>query len=244
MDRPPTMTPHPNHIRATKYEIHYRDGVAVAIAPDSTKLPIYNGVINNQTSSKTIIDSGATTTYIRDTLVKEQGYNVMKISPRTVIVANHDKIQVNGIVSVDLKLDGLPSERIIAYTFPLGNIDVILGLPWLKKHHPRLDWDKDAYEFTRYGRRYMLYPQTSDPPTIKIVPDPSLKDPTVVSNANMNIETSEILLTTAEDFNDFVNDSTHLYWIDIKNLSEKGMDLNLNTTTMPHTETKLPRRLL
>jgi len=128
-DRPPT-----NYIRASKFEIQKQDGIAVAIAHDSTKLRIYHGVINDQTNSKTIIDSGTTTIYIRDSLVKEQRFQVTKIPARTVIVANHDKIQVNGIVTIDMKLDGLPSERIVAYTFPLGNIDLILGLPWLKKH--------------------------------------------------------------------------------------------------------------
>ena len=103
------------------------------------KLPVYRGIINNQTNSKTIIDFGTTTIYIRDSLVQEQEFKVTKIPARTVIVANHDKIQVNGIVTIDMKLDGLPSERIIAYTFPVGNIDLILGLPWLKKHRPHSD---------------------------------------------------------------------------------------------------------
>jgi len=59
----------------------------------------------------------------------------------------------------------------------------------------------------------------------------------------LNIE-SEILLTTAEDFN-FIHDSTHLYWVEIKNLSEKGKELNLNTMAMMlHLETKLPHRPL
>ena len=138
----------------------------------------------------------------------------------------------------------MPSERIIAYTFPLGNIDLILGLPWLKKHRPRPDWDKDAYEFTRDGRRYMLYPQTMDPPKIKIVPDPALNDPTV-SNANMNIETSdEILLATADEFDDFVDDTTHLYWIDIKQLSREGKKPKALFNAKPQSNGNLPRRLL
>ena len=132
-DRPPTPR-FTNRIRASEYEIQEEEGIAIAVAPDSTKLPIYHGIINDQANSKTIIDSGATTIYIRDSLVKEQGFKITKIPPRTVIVANHDRIQVDGIVTVDLKLNGLPSERIAAYTFPLGNIDIILGLPWLKKH--------------------------------------------------------------------------------------------------------------
>ena len=113
----------------------------MAVAPDSMKLPIYHGVINDQTDSKISIDSGATTIYIRDSLVKEQGFKITKIPPHTLVVANHDRVQVNGIVTMDLKLDGLLSEGIRAYTFPLGNMDTIIGLPWLKKHRPHSDWD-------------------------------------------------------------------------------------------------------
>ena len=160
---------------------------------------------------------------------------VMKIPPRTVVVANHHKLEVNGIVTFDLKLHGLPSERITAYTFPLSNIDLIFGLPWLKKHHLRPEWDKDAYEFTRNGRRYMLYPQKVAPPKIKVVTDPTLKDPMVAkptsvnsrANVNMNIAPpDEILLATAEEFDSFIDDSTHLFLINTKVLSEKGKEPN------------------
>ena len=43
----------------------------------------------------------------------------------------------------------------------------------------------------------------------------------MIANANMNIESSdEILLATADEFDDFVDDTTHLYRIDVKLLSE------------------------
>jgi len=235
-DRPPTSR-FTNRICASEYEIQEQEGIAIAVAPDSTKLPIYHGIINDQTDSKTIIDSGATTIYIRDSLVKEQGFKITKIPPCTVIVANHDRIQVDGIVTVDLKLNGLPSERIAAYTFPLGNIDIILGLPWLKKHRPHPDWDRDAYEFTRNGRRYMLYPQSPDPPKIKIVKDPALNDPMVAKSA-------EILLVTAEEFNNFIDDMTHLYWIDVKHLSKEGRKSTHQKEDKPKPNKNPPRRLL
>ena len=60
----------------------------------------------------------------------------------------------------------------------------------------------------------MLYPRSSNPPKIKIVKDPALNDPMVAKSA-------EILLATADEFNDFVDDTTHLYWIDIKHLSKE-----------------------
>jgi len=173
---------------------------------------------------------------------------VTKIPPRTVIVANHEKVSVNGIVTFDMKLDGLPSERVTAYTFPLGNVDLILGLPWLKKHKPNIDWDRDAYEFARSGRRYMLYPK-EEAPKIKIVSDPALRDPTVAKSrqhANMNLSETpnEILLATAEEFDSFVDDHTHLFLINTKILSEEGRELRkAKTKSLPPEDAENSQRL-
>ena len=65
--------------------------------------------------------------YFRDSLAEEMKLKVTKI-PRTVIVANHEKVSVNGVVTFDMKLNEFPSERVTAYTFPLRNIDLILDL--------------------------------------------------------------------------------------------------------------------
>ena len=227
-DRPPTSPstqPPPHHVRSAIFKVEDQDGIAVAVAPDSTKLPIYQGVIDNRANSEIVLDSGATTIYFRDTLAEEMKLKVTKIPPRTVLVANHEKVSVNGVVIFDMKLNGLPSERVIAYTFPLGNIDLILDLPWLKKHKPCIDWDKDAYEFAHNDRRYMLYPKETTP-KIKIVSDPALRDPIVVessSNANMNLSeaANEILLATPEEFDSFVDDHTHLFLINTKVLLEE-----------------------
>ena len=65
-DRPPTLT---NYIHATNFNVQEEDGTTFAVAPDSTKLPIYQGIIDNQAYSKVILDSAATTIYLRDSLV-------------------------------------------------------------------------------------------------------------------------------------------------------------------------------
>ena len=48
--------------------------------------------------------------------------------PGSVAIADKDKV-INGLVTFDLQLDGLPEERIAAYTLPLGSIALILGPP-------------------------------------------------------------------------------------------------------------------
>src|SRR5437667_12446758 len=72
-------------------------------------------------------------------------------------------------------------------TFPLGSVDLVLGLPWLIKHNPRIDWPTLFYEFIRNGCRYFLWPAK---------PSPSIR------------------ITSPEDFRSFVDKSTSLYLID------------------------------
>lgn len=82
-------------------------------------------------------------------------------------MADKELITVTGIVKFEMKLGNLSKETIIAYTFPLAKIDLVLGLPWLRKHNPRVDWWTLGYEFMRNGRRYLLEP-TKPPPDIRI----------------------------------------------------------------------------
>jgi len=66
---------------------------------------------------------------------------------------------VHGYATIDVKIGDLPVESVTAYLFPLDDIDLVLGLPWLQKHNPHTDWSTLSYEFTRNSRRYHLYPQ-------------------------------------------------------------------------------------
>ena len=158
------------------------------------------------------------------------GLSVSRVAPRTVVVADKEKVQVNGIVTFDLQLDGLPTEKITAYTFPLsGGLDLILGLPWIKKHKPRVDWDKDGYEFTRNGRRYMLYPHRA-PPKIKVAAKPEV---------NLHVLEPEMLFVTAEELDSFIDKETQLFLINAKSLKERK-DADSNVKPPP----KMPRRLL
>jgi hypothetical protein len=82
-------------------------------------------------------------------------------------VADRDLVMVDGYATLEIKVGDLPKETITAYTFPLGSIDLILGLPWLQKHNPHTDWKNLTFRFTRNGRQYMLWP-SKPAPTIRI----------------------------------------------------------------------------
>jgi hypothetical protein len=181
----------------------------VVTTPESRRLPIYDSILEGKEKSKTVIDSGATTIYLREALAEQLGLKITRVTPRTVIIADKDKVVVSGVVSLKMQLEGLPPEQITAYTFPLGSVDLILGLSWLQKHNPHTDWRTGTYEFTRNGRRYMLHPRK--PPTrIPVTPN-SPSDPSTSPTIN---------IVSPEEFRMFIDGSTSLFLITKSMLSD------------------------
>jgi gag-polyprotein putative aspartyl protease len=197
----------------------------VIAKPESCSLPTYNGLINDNTSfSSVLIDPGATTQYISQTTAKQLGMKIHPCAPRFVSVADEHKITVKAIVSFELKLEGLPKEKITAYTFPLSSLDLILGLPWLKRYNSLTDWQKGTHEFTINGRRFLLHPKTPpDPPRKKLPPD-------------------KLALCNLQEFREFVDDSAaQIFIIDFKSLKPKDESRSAPPALSEEEPLKLPR---
>jgi len=139
-----------------------------AKTPMLSILPTYEAEIGG-TTCKMLIDTGATTVYVRARLVKELRLKTTKVKARRVKVADDDIKVVNKITTVDIKLGNLPVETLTAYVFPLKDLDLVLGTPWLEKHNLHVDFHTKTYEFTRNGRRYTLYPPSSKPSKLRVV---------------------------------------------------------------------------
>jgi len=138
------------------------------ITPASVRLPVYTLEIDGSAGRKGIIDTGATTLFLGKRVAKELGLKIHKIPPRKVKVADKGTCIVNEVTVVDVKLGNLPVERLAAYVFPLKDIDFVFGLSWLEYHDPHTSFRNKSYEFTRNGRKYMLYP-AKKPSTLHVV---------------------------------------------------------------------------
>ena len=136
--------------------------------PMSSILPTYEAEISG-TTRKMLIDTGASSVYVSRRLVNELGLKTTKVKSRRIKVADDNTKVVNRITTIDVKLGNLPVETLTAYVFPLKDLDLVLGYPWLKKHNPHTDWKTRAHEFTRNGRRYMLYPPSTKPSKLRVV---------------------------------------------------------------------------
>ena len=131
-----------------------------SINAQSSKLPIFNAKLNDSHSTKTILDIDATTLYIDEEIARKLGAKITKITSRKIRVANKEIITTTSIYTIEMKLDGLSSEMIIAYVFSLHKIDLILDLSWLQKHNSHVDFRDICYEFTRNEYQYYIYPST------------------------------------------------------------------------------------
>jgi len=90
-------------------------------------------------------------------------------------------------------------------------IDLILGFPWLTKDNPHVDWRRNAYQFTRNSRRYKLYPQRVKR-TFEQFNKLGLYRLNQADHFPESLSVAgESLIASASEFNDFVDDSTHLF---------------------------------
>ena len=156
-----------------------------SVTARSIKLPIFDAIFDDTESAKIIMDSGATSLYLGKDMAQKLCAEVTKIKPRKVRVADKEIITTTGICTVEMKLGNLPPETVTAYVFPLHKVDLILGLPWLQKHNPHIDFRDMCYEFARNGRQYYVYPSTSENKSIKIA--------------------------SPEDFANYIDEDTELY---------------------------------
>ena len=108
------------------------------------------------TKAVALLDSGAETSYVSPEAVKRAGLSPqVKDSPYPLHVANGKRMPGTPLISEevtarmqtqrhheDITLDVMPGLR----------WDVILGLPWLRKHNPDIDWEKGRLSFQRCER--------------------------------------------------------------------------------------------
>ncbi|KAG8703852.1 hypothetical protein FRC09_003909 [Ceratobasidium sp. 395] len=98
-----------------------------------------------------MVDSGATSVFINQKIVKEFNIPTQKISkPRKLRVIDGREIEgglVNTICSIELKIFD-HTEVIDCFVVNVGNHDIVLGTSWLKRHNPHIDWEHKILAFS------------------------------------------------------------------------------------------------
>jgi len=92
-----------------------------------------------------LIDSGAGLDLIDRTLIKDWSLPRRKLK-KTLVIQNKDRsINKNKKITDYVKLDTIIDQQWIKLKLTiadLGRPQIILGIPWLKKHNPIIDWKK------------------------------------------------------------------------------------------------------
>ena len=134
-------------------------------------LPGYIQVGDLAVGVKGLLDSGADAVIINRKVVEKHNLPTVKL-PRTLTFRNADDT-VNKAGTVTHRVEGdfvlgnkkLPTHL---YVSDIGREDVILGIPWIRKYNPSIDWDSGritiSQERIKQQRRIHTYRQTHEPP--------------------------------------------------------------------------------
>src|SRR5882762_2853057 len=107
---------------------------------------------NHSIEAKVLVDSGATTNFIHQDLVKRHQI-LMERLPQDIVVRNVDNTK-NSLGSIchkvylTMKVNGHREVTRFLVT-NIGTDDIILGHTWLRKHNPAINWRKSLLQFTQ-----------------------------------------------------------------------------------------------
>jgi hypothetical protein len=117
-----------------------------------------------------MLDSGSTGDFISEKLVQScKLYKRKYESPKPVWLADGKEHIIESYVDSTIKLGDL-IERVELAVIPLVGYDVILGIPWLTRHNPVIDWSTSTVS-VRVGNQFSRLPvyKESTTPAVELV---------------------------------------------------------------------------
>lgn len=99
-----------------------------------------------------MVDSGATATFIHQKFVDENKIRTRKLE-KPIPLFNIDGSEnhagfITHVAILDMII-GSHSEKVVFTVTDIGPEDVIIGIDWLKKHNPEVDWTKGSLRLSR-----------------------------------------------------------------------------------------------
>ena len=113
---------------------------------------------NKGVSINAMIDSGAKKDFIDKTICdKHQIPTILAEKPREIYLADGNLSEMGPITHIAKVLIEIGGHREIA-TLQVANLqnhEIILGMPWLKGHNPKIDWENKKITFD--SERYITW---------------------------------------------------------------------------------------
>ena len=139
------MTPKTRHLCSTDYETHVKVPVQI-----------------NGTNTIAMIDSGATGNFVSRTLVQSAGLPTRKKKePYSLQMADGSELSTGSVgeetTSLHLAIQR-HREEISLDVVGMATYHIILGMPWLKKYNPVINWKTGVLRFERTGIITSIHP--------------------------------------------------------------------------------------
>jgi hypothetical protein len=130
-----------------------------------------------------LIDSGATGSFVSSSFVSRHRLPLAKASAAScVTLADGHTQEAEGVLVGTPVVMSSYSDRLDLTSTALRGYDVILGMEWLVRHNPAVDWRTAAVSFSDVqGRQHLLRPQRTG---LALWRDPSLS---VATTARLNL---------------------------------------------------------
>ena len=118
-----------------------------------------------------MVDSGATEDFIYQQFCVQHQFPVRRLNqPRDIFVIDGKSSSVRpitheAIIAMDI---GNHREQIRFQVANLKKHEAILGMPWLKRHNPTINWDKEQISFNSEGCTEVCLKES---PVVKAIPE-------------------------------------------------------------------------
>jgi predicted aspartyl protease len=111
---------------------------------------IMRGKNNQDHRTTAMVDCGATENFIDKKYAEQVGIPLDKKKiPRTVLAVDGREVASGPVthdITVELAINN-HRETIKLHCITIGNLPIIVGLPWLKKHNPKINWREGKVRF-------------------------------------------------------------------------------------------------
>lgn len=112
--------------------------------------------LNRSTRTAAMIDSGATGLFISEKFIRKHDVRTHRLKQVIPLLNINGSHNINGAVTQFARLTlttGDYTEQLEFLVTDLGPEDVILGLPWLKKVNPKIDFKKGTIDIDEAGEQ-------------------------------------------------------------------------------------------
>ena len=138
--RPSPTTITPTQPIAHLHKLSYWNELLAAQRDPTSPLLTFPAVICNQPATG-LVDCGATSNFISQKFVKESHLTTVPLDQPSNVLLGDGSTQVSsvGVERLTIRLSA-HLDKVDFMVLPLAGYDFILGMPWLKKHNPKIDW--------------------------------------------------------------------------------------------------------